>query len=160
MRHGSSVSPVNAPGPTFPCQLCLVLSRQETFESLHMGYSVGGWGGEDGHDWTDKYQLIRDHEQRKKHMLYLLLRPINSLQVTQGEFPGTFLHRILNGVHWPRAHGLLINSPLFHLATDCISSLLSPKVDSYDLGYNCQEKNCVHLSNQNMILADLFTGII
>lgn len=46
MRHGSTVSLVNVPGPTFPCQLCLVLSRQEAFESIHVGYGVGGGGQE------------------------------------------------------------------------------------------------------------------
>lgn len=68
MRHCSSVSPVNAPGPTFTCQLCLVLSRQEAFESIHMGCR----GRKNGHNWADKYQLIGDHKQRRKnHMLYL-----------------------------------------------------------------------------------------
>lgn len=92
-------------------------------------------------------------------MLYLLLRPIIKFSISDTRkifwhiFAQNFKLGILAQSSWSS-----YQLPLFHLATECISSLLSPKVNSYDSAYNCQQKY-VHLTNQDMILTGLFTGI-
>lgn len=82
------------------------------------------WGGLDGHNWTNKYQLIEDHEQRrKKHMLYLLLRPI--IRVSTSDTGRIFWHILAQNFKLCKLAQSSLSSyqlPLFHLFTECISS--------------------------------------